>query len=436
MKSIIEPLLQQYQEHITTPESIARDLLARIDASTLNAFVSVCRDRVLAEARSLEDKATDQPLHGIAVAVKDLIDVEGYRTTLGSAFHQDNVASADAEVVTRIKAAGAIVIGKANTHQFAYGPMGDRSYAGPVHNPHNPEHMTGGSSSGSAAAVAAGLAHAALGTDTAASVRLPAAFCGVVGMKPTKGLIPDSGVFPLSKTLDHVGPITADCRDNARLLAVLADRSLDTYQHRIGQPVAGCVVGLPDRFFNTYWSDDIRAAMDTAIEVLRKVGVEVRPVALPGIEDVYEKMQPVQRAEAYALHAQWLDEGKPYDLEVRERLLSAKDILAVEYLQALAFQNSARACFDHAFQHVDVILTPTCGITSPRLQERETMLNGETVSTRWLLTRLTGPTNFSGHPSLSVPFGKDLRGLPVGLQLIGPYHEEAKLYQLGDFLAR
>ncbi len=437
MPNIIEPLLKQYKDGAKKPESVVSDLLERITSSNVNAFISVQGDQALAQARTLADTpiALRQPLHGVAVGIKDLIDVKGCATTMGAEGFENNIADEDAEVVARIRAAGAILIGKTNTHQFAYGPMGDRSAAGPVLNPHNKKHMTGGSSSGSAAAVAAGLVHAAVGSDTAASIRLPAAFCGVVGMKPTLGLVPSSGVFPLSRTLDHLGPITVNCRDNARMLAVMAGRDTHFYSRLIGKPVRELVVGLPDHFFNKHWSAAVRAAMVQATQALGQSGVRLRAVSIPRIDEIYEAQQCVLRAEAYALHAERLATGAPYEEEVRERLLTGKGISDEAYNDALSYQALARASFDEALDEVDVILTPTCGVTAPRLQERETLSEGKTVQTRWLLTRLTAPTNFSGHPSLSVPFGKDKQQLPIGIQLIGRYHDEVTLYQLGDSLA-
>lgn len=436
MTEHIETLIKRYGSGEGSAVSTTTAILERIENSTLNAFISVLPEKALAEASALDGVADNErrALHGVAVAIKDLIDVEGYATTMGAEGYEGNIAQTDAEVVRRLRAAGAVIIGKTNTHQFAYGPMGDRSAAGPVLNPHNEQHMTGGSSSGSAAAVAAGLAHVAVGSDTAASVRLPAAFCGVVGMKPTMGLVPSDGTFPLSKTLDHLGPISVGCRDNARLLAVMAGREPNTYSKLIDQPVDHLTVGLPSEFFNTHWSECVTKAMERAVRTLRLGGVRVKAVSIPGIQEIYDAQQTVLRAEAYALHAPRIESGAPYEEEVRERLLAGKGVSAAAYEQALATQPQALAAFDAALEDVDVILTPTCGITAPRLQERSTVLNGETVPTRWLLTRLTAPTNFSGHPSLSVPFGKDTHKLPIGVQLIGKYHAEAMLYQLGDFL--
>lgn len=436
MSDFIHPLIAMYQQG-AKPAAVVSQLLERIEQSTINAFISVQADKALAQARALENSSPtpERPLHGVVLAIKDLFDVQGCPTTMGAQGYDDNIAQKDALVVSRLRDAGAVFIGKANTHQFAYGPMGDRSAAGPVLNPHNEAHMTGGSSSGSAAAVAAGLVHGAVGSDTAASVRLPASFCGVVGMKPTMDLLPADGIFPLSKTLDHPGPITTGCADNALMLAIMAGRPADSYSSLIGKPVDKLVVGLPDTFFNTHWSAPIRDAMARAVSLLESRGVTVRSVSIDKINEIYDAQQCVLRAEAYALHAERLASGAPYDEEVRERLLAGQSVTPDAYEQALAFQTYAKASFDQTLADVDVLLTPTCGITAPKLQERETVLNGETVPTRWLLTRLTAPTNLSGHPSLSVPFGRDPAGMPIGLQLIGRYHDEAILYQLGDVIA-
>lgn len=202
----------------------------------------------------------------------------------------------------------------------------------------------------------------------------------------------------------------------------------------IGKPLDGLAVGLPDSFFNTHWSESVTKAVERAVETLKESGVRVCPVSIAHIDQIYEAQQRVLRFEAYALHADRLAAGKPYESEVRERLMAGREVTHESYRQALAYRPNAKAHFDAALQKVDIILTPTCGITAPTLQERETVLNGETVSTRWLLTRLTAPTNFSGHPSLSVPFGKDGQGMPIGLQLVGRYHDEATLYQVGSFL--
>ncbi len=436
MELTVDDVVNSHISGAQDPVVTVRSKLDAIAASSLNALISVLEQSALADAKALAHDGPSGVLCGVVVAVKDLIDVAGARTTMGSEQFFDNVAATDAEVVRRLRAAGAIIIGKTNTHQFAYGSTGDRSHAGPVRNPHDPTRMTGGSSSGSAAAVAANLAHAAIGTDTSASVRLPAALCGLVGIKPTLGLVPTAGIFPLSHTLDHVGPITRNCRDNARMLAVLADRPADHYLVRIGQSISGKTVGLPDRFYGSHLSPDVKNTLDSAARYLEARGARIVTVPLPDIQTFYEAQQRVLRVEAYVIHEAALEGGRPFDPEVQERLIMGKDERASDYVRALALRKAAKVCFDRALETADVLLTATCGITAPTIEQRVIPLNGEEVPTRWLLTRLTVPTNLSGHPSLSVPFGTDGSGLPIGLQLIGPYHGEDVLYQFGDVLER
>ena len=438
MPDSITRLLAAYQNKETSPFMVTQALLRQIEQSTLNSFISVQAAPALEKARILSstNPSEAQPLFGVVIGIKDLVDVKGVPTTMGAEGFDGNIPKNDAKIVARLRAAGAIIIGKTNTHQFAYGPMGDRSAAGPTRNPHNPERMTGGSSSGSAAAVAAGLVHAAIGTDTAASVRLPAAFCGVVGMKPTLGLVPSEGIFPLSKTLDHPGPITRDCHDNARVLAVIAGKPLERYLKRIDKPVAGIRIGLPQHFFNHPWSAPVEAAMANAVQFLKEQGATVCSASIPNIDRIYEAQQHILRYEALALHRQRLEAGAPYESEVRERLLAGEEITEDMYAAAMADRQMAKESFDETLKDVDIILTPTCGVTAPKLQERQTLVGQDTVPTRWLLTRLTAPTNLSGHPSLSVPFGEDEQGLPIGLQLIGRYHDEATLYQVGNALSQ
>jgi aspartyl-tRNA(Asn)/glutamyl-tRNA(Gln) amidotransferase subunit A len=283
-------------------------------------------------------------------------------------------------------------------------------------------------------AVGAGLAYGAIGTDTSASIRLPASLCGVVGMKATRGLVSKEGVFPLSETLDHVGPITNCVRDNALMLAVLAGKTEEHYLQNFGDSIRGKVVGLPDSFYCDHLSADVHSAVEAAARVLQDAGAIVKPVSISAIEQIYNAQQLVLKAEAFTLHQPFLNASAPYDAEVRERLLMGSDVLASDYIRALNYRQEAEESFRTALGEVDILLTPTCGITAPLLDERTTVLHGQEHPTRWLLTRLTAPTNFSGNPSLSVPFGVDGNNMPVGLQLIGRMHDEALLYQVAGVL--
>lgn len=437
MRSIID-LRDAYKSRQLSPVEVVASMIKNIEASTINAYITVLADEAMRQAQQAERDILAGnalgPLHGVPIAIKDLIHTAGVRTTMGSQQHAEFVPTRDAAVITLLRMAGAIIIGKTNTHEFAYGPTGDRSHFGPVRNPHNQKHMTGGSSSGSAAAVSAGLAYGAVGTDTSASIRLPASLCGVVGMKATKGLISKDGVFPLSETLDHIGPIANSVRDNALMLAILSGKPEDHYLQIIGHGVRGKVIGLPDRFYCDYVSPEVQSAMDSAIRKLTGAGATVKSVTIPGIDNIYSAQQLILKAEAYAGHEVALCAQAPYDPEVRERLLAGKDVQAAEYIRAMATRGAAEEAFGKALSEVDLILTPTSGITAPVLDERITALNGQEYPTRWLLTRLTAPTNLTGNPSLSVPFGVDRNKLPIGLQLIGNMHDEGLLYQVAEFL--
>ncbi len=431
-------LAKAYERGEASPVSIVRTLLERISTSTVNAYITVLAEEAMRAAEIAEKEfmqgRVKGPLHGVPIAVKDLINVGGHRTTMGSEQYLDFIPREDAPAVSRLKEAGAIIIGKANTHQFAYGSTGDRSYFGPVRNPHDEQRISGGSSSGSAAAVAAGLAYAALGTDTSASIRLPAALCGIVGMKATAGLIPKEGVFSLADTLDHVGPMSISVRDNALLLGIISGRGQQAYMGELDVKLDGKVIGIPDGFFYDYLSPEVQQAMRSAMQALATQGVSFRTVSIPCIDDIYNAQQLVLKAEAYAQHQGPLDAGAPYDAEIHARLLTGRNVLAADYLQAIRFRPKAQQSFDRALDGLDALLTATCGTTAVPIGERSTALNGEHYPTPWLLTRLTAPTNFSGHPSLSVPYGTDGRGLPIGVQLIGKRHDEAGLYGLAHKL--
>lgn len=433
MKSIVE-LAIAYRKGECSPVGIVEKLLIDIESSPLNAYITVMADQARAEAKIAQDQlASGQEvgaLAGIPIAIKDLIDVAGYRTTMGAEQYAENISQDDAEVVRLLRKAGAIIIGKANTHQFAYGSTGDRSFFGAVLNPCDTSRVSGGSSSGSAASVAAGLAYGSIGTDTSASVRLPAALCGVVGMKATLGIISKQGAFPLSETLDHVGPISSCVKDNALLLEVISDSPLGTFSSKIGQSIRGLVIGVPNVFYSEYISPSVSRSMLAARQALLAAGAIVKSVEIDNIYDIYNAQQLVLKTEAYAVHEEALNAQAPFIEEVQGRLLTGKNVLASEYLRNLRYQSTAQASFDKVLETVDVLLTPTCGITAPLIDERITRINGEDRSTPWLLTRLTAPTNFSGHPSLSVPYMQDEMGMPVGLQLIGKWHDEATLYQV------
>ena len=431
-----------------SPVEVTEAVLGRIEErdGELNSFVTVMPGRAMEAARRAEEEIRAGryrgPLHGVPLGVKDLISTAGVRTTMGSAFFEDNVPDHDAAVVRKLEEAGAIIVGKTNTHEFAYGTTGDRSRFGPVGNPHDPARISGGSSSGSGAAVAAGLVHGALGTDTGGSIRIPAALCGVVGMKPTFGRVSKHGVFPLAWTLDHVGPIARTVGDNALLLNALAGhdpedpysvrREPEDFAGELGRGVRGGVVGVPSGFYFEALDGEVARRVGEAVEVFRELGAEVRPVEVALLRETLDAQRLVLAAEAYAVHAERLrTEPEKFDEEVRERVAAGEALRAHEYAEAQRAKLESLRAFGEVLEDVDVLLTPTVPLPATVIGQRKVRLNGREESVRASLNRLSGPTNLNGLPSLSVPCGRTASGLPVGLQLVGRPFDEATLYRYG-----
>ncbi|MGG1663928.1 amidase [Brevibacillus sp. NRS-1366] len=436
-----------YQEKKISPVEVVRQTLSDIQQNNpaCNAYITVCEEEALEAAAQAEKEIMAGnkrgPLHGVPIAIKDMIFTKSVRTTMGSKVYQNFVPDIDATVVHKCKEAGAILIGKTNTHEFAYGPIGDRSYFGPSRNPHDLEKITGGSSGGSGAAVAANLAYAALGTDTGGSIRIPSAACGIVGMKPTFGLVSKYGVFDLAYTLDHVGPMTKSVKDNATLLNLLTGydekdpysyvKAEEDYTRFIGQGVRKKVIGLPAFFFQNI-EEEVMRAVHLAIDVYQSLGAEIREVEIKGIEEIAEGQRITIQAEAYAVHERTiLEHANDLDSEVRERLISSKEVRGYQYVQVQHQRKRLIQQFNDSFGEVDVLLTPTLPILPTNIDQREVMIGDYQEGVRQALLRLTSPTNFTGNPGLSIPCGFSKSGLPIGFQLIGMHREEAQLYQFG-----
>ena len=435
------------RERRLSPVELVATLLEHIESAEkrLNAFITVLPEKALEAAARVEKEIQSGQyrgsLHGVPIGLKDLIYTAGIRTTMGSAFFEDYVPDYSATCVSRLEEAGAIIIGKTNTHEFAYGPTGDRSYFGPTRNPYDPARIPGGSSGGSGAAVAAGLCYAALGSDTAASVRVPAALCGAVGMKPSFGRVSKSGVFPLAWTLDHVGPLTRTVEDNALLLNALAGydardpyaakRSTEDFTRELQRPVRDGSVGVPGNHYFEHVEGEVEGRVREAIEVFRSLGAEVREVELPNLLQALKAQRIVLAAEAYAVHEERLEsEPGKFGEEVRERIRDGENLKAHRYARAQQVtRRRSLEEFGHALGEVDVLLTPTVPIAATEIGQREVEINGHSEHVFSVLTRLTGPTNLNGLPSLSVPCGFTSSGLPIGLQLIGRPFDEATLYR-------
>jgi aspartyl-tRNA(Asn)/glutamyl-tRNA(Gln) amidotransferase subunit A len=399
----------------------------------LNAFSSIDETRALASAEKVDEELRSGidrgPLHGIPVAIKDIIDVAGQKTTSGSALYLNRYAEKDAEVVRLLRDAGAIIVGKTVLHEFAYGATGDRSIHGASRNPYDTTRMSGGSSGGSAVAVAGGMVPVALGTDTAGSVRVPAALCGIVGYKPAYNAIPSNGVYPLAASLDHVGFFTRTVDDARSAYEVLAKTALTSCNSERGTLRIGWVtpnaIGPIDKEIE-----------EQSLEMLLKLDVHPEPVTLPDGEKFFELFSTVQASEAYLEHVDDLNRGADViDSEVGARLRMGAEILAWKYVRASRWRHEFCAYVSSLFETYDLLALPTVPTTAPKIGQRELTIGGVSAETRSALLSLTNPWNFSGTPALSVPCGF-VNGLPIGLQLVSPVGREILLFSVARQIER
>ena len=440
-ETIVE-LAPRLRRKEVSPVELTQACLDRIEKlnPALNAFITVTAESALAEARGAEAEIARGewrgPLHGIPVALKDLIDTAGTRTTAASGLYENRVPSEDAEVVRRLRQAGAVILGKNNLHEFAYGGSSLVSFFGDAHNPCNTEHIAGGSSGGSAAAVAAGLCYAAIGTDTAGSVREPAAACGCVGLKPTYGRVSCRGVIPLSWSLDHVGPLAATVGDVAAVLQSIAgydaldvasvDVPVSDYVSGSGESTEALRVGVPRQYFFDELDDEVRVAVERALVVIRKRVAEIHDVRIEVTTD-----RTVQAAESFAYHADHVVRTPElYQPETLRRIRSGEDVSAAEYIERRRELDQERRRADDFFVDVDLLVTPTIPIPPPAIAE----LKKDPAALRpaeLTLLRNTRPFNVWGLPAISVPCGFTKSGLPIGLQIAGPHWREDLVLRLG-----
>lgn len=417
-----------------SPVELLRECLEKIDAlnSHRNAFITITADSALRQAKAAEAEihvgSWRGPLHGIPVGIKDLIDTAGVRTTAASRVFADRVPSQDAEVVTKLREAGAVLVGKQNLHEFAYGGSSLISAFGIPRNPIHPDCIAGGSSGGSAAAVGSGMCYAAIGTDTAGSVREPAALCGLVGLKPSYGLVSTEGIIPLSQSLDHAGPITRSVRDAAILLDALTGprrRHFDSLEAEHGK----WRVGIPRPFFFDDLHPEVATAVEAAIDELELMGCVVAEVEVRVDTD-----RTLQAAEAYAAHRERVAASADlYDPETLRRVRTGENISHEQYQAALRELSNVRREVATIFESVDVLVTPTTPIPAPRVSDLTANID-QLRPTELVLLRNTRPANVWGTPAVSIPCGKTSDGLPIGLQIIGPMGNDARVLQLGHAL--
>ena len=436
---------------------LTRLLLDRIQKMNprLNAYITVCKELAMQQAVRAESELSTRtrrksrrdlgPLHGIPISLKDNIYTKDIRTTGGSKILKEFVPLHDAPVVTALKKAGTVLLGKTNMHEFAYGVTTDNPHFGPTRNPWDLQRIPGGSSGGSAAALAAGLCYGSIGTDTGGSIRIPASLCGVVGLKPGLGRVNTEDVIPLSRTLDFVGPLARTVEDAAHLLVPISvkgknERRLLPGRFPSSRGRRPCL-GIPKEFFLEVLDPDVEAAFETAVRLLKKRGVRFKDVSLPQLLETEEAGNQIAWAEATLYHQQagWFPEhAAEYGEDVRVRLEMGAKITAVNYLRALEVREMFIQFFHDvlAYNEVDALVVPTTPIPAPRIGEDSVGIKGASYPTRALLLRLNRPANLAGVPAISVPCGLTKSGLPVGLQFMAAWTDEPLLLEIAAAFER
>ena len=428
------------------------DRIAALDGK-LRAYITVLGDAALAAAKGAEaalvSSAALGPLHGVPIGLKDLYCTRGVKTTGGSKVLGDWVPEEDATVVSRLVGAGAIVLGKLNMHEFAYGPEGLNPHYGTPWNPWDASthRVCGGSSSGSGAAVAAGLCPGALGSDTGGSVRIPASLCGISGLKPTYGRVSRAGALPLAWSLDHVGPMCRTAADCALMLGAMAGydpRDATTSVLPVPDYVAGLTgvvkglrIGLIRPFFMDSSAISIQRAVGQAVKVLEGLGASVQDVALDKVKIAAGASTAIIAAEAYAYHEEWIKtRSQEYGADVRERLQVGAFVSGAAYVNGQRARAILRDEVDAVLARLDVLMCPTTPIAAPPVGASEADINGEKHGVRPSLIRFTRPFNTTGHPAASIPCGFNDEGLPIGLHIIGRPFDEATVLRVADAYQR
>ena len=461
----IEQLSALIRKKKLSPVDLTNVFLARIERLNpqLNAYLTVTAEQALAQARQAEKEICAPrsraryrgPLHGIPISLKDNIYTAGIRTTAGSKILAHFVPDADAPVARRLRKAGAILLGKTNLHEFAYGVTTDNPHYGAAHNPWDTARIPGGSSGGSAAAVAAGLCVVSIGTDTGGSIRIPASLCGIVGLKPNYARVSLQGIVPLSKSLDHAGPLARSVADAGVVLnAIGIDhprnqttpsglKAVRLWQNvrDARRPLGRIILGRPREYFWEGLDEEVRRLVDAAIHEFEKLGAAIAEVSLPRLHEADAPSTSIALAEARAFHeaAGWFPaRASEYGEDVRKRLEAGADVRASDYLLACEFRSKMDAEWLAAFRHpvsqkpILAQLVPAVPMAAPRIGEDRVRIGEKEVTVRGALLRLNRPANYGRIPALSIPCGFTRAGLPVGLQLIGMWWDEARLLRLAS----
>ena len=408
--------------------------IARLNRK-LNAFLTVTEESPRARAAELDRElargTTRGPLHGIPIAHKDLVRTKGVRTTCGSKLFADYVPDHDAVVAAKLADAGAVMLGKTGLHELAYGVTSDNPHFGTIRNPHDPERTPGGSSGGSGVAVASGMALMATGTDTGGSIRIPASFCGVVGLKPTYGLVDLAGIQPLGFSLDHAGPLTRTVADARVTLDVLARPTL---RRPAPASLTEIRIGVPENFYFTQIAPEVRDAVQRAVRQAEQLGARVTPVRVPDI-DALNAARPrdFARGSLRAVRA-FFDRRGDFGRDVLALLDQGRLIPATDYVNAQRLRKALLQEFRVLFRSIDCLVTPTAPVVAPKIGQREISLDGVVMDARVAITRFSRGMNVLGFPALSMPCGQSPEGLPIGLQMIARPFEENVLFLMGEAL--
>jgi aspartyl-tRNA(Asn)/glutamyl-tRNA(Gln) amidotransferase subunit A len=423
--------------------------LGRVERyARLKAFITVTAETALDRARRADEELGAGrdlgPLHGIPVAVKDLFYTRGVRTTDGSKVYEDFVPGVSAAVVERLEAAGAVLVGKLNMHEIAYGITSANPHFGAVRNPWNADRSPGGSSGGSGAAVASGMVYAAMGSDTGGSIRIPASFCGTVGLKPTYGRVSRYGAFPLAYSLDHMGPLTRSVRDAAIVLNAIAGRDprdetssrhpVVDYVPEEGCGIRGVRIGFPENFYFERLDGDVESAVRGAIARAESLGAVVKPVAVPDGAALNAVARMILLTEASAVMEPHMEHRNKFGPDVLALLDQGRLVPAVDYVNAQRLRRTMRKAFHQLWSEVDCLIMPATPNTAPGIGETTVRLGGRDEDVRLATTRLARGINALGYPALSLPCGLSGAGMPVGLQIVGSDFEEALILRVGAAL--
>lgn len=435
----ITALSRALQARETTSESVTAACLQRIAERNpaINAFITVLADQAMAQARDADrDMAAGRyrgPLHGVPISLKDLFDVQGVATTAASKVRQGFVATRDAAVVTTLREAGAVFVGKTNLHEFALGTTNEDSAYGPVRHPLDPNRSPGGSSGGSAAAVLDGMCYASIGTDTGGSVRIPAAACGLVGLKPSLGEVSVDGVVPLSTTMDHVGPLCRSVGDARLVYDVLRGQPAPEWPSP--RPAPGLKLGVLRGYFTALLDPQVASIFDAACLRLADAGVQLEDVEIPHSGDIAPVYLHIVLSEAAAYHAKTLENrADDYTPNVRIRFEMGRYVLAEDYVRALRGRDVLIRQVDEALTGRDALLLPSLAVPATKLGAATVRIGAVEEPVRNVMLRLTQLFNVTGHPAISLPCGRTLESLPVGAQLVAPRGQTGQLLDVAGAL--